>query len=229
MQDWLVENNRVATGRAVNSLSIHITRQVQPGRTLRKSRNLAKTLGYSESAEAARLNTQLDKLDIGLVTGVIKAAPHFSYALQGRGAGARPPQGAIEAWMQAKGVEPQMRSMRDSAYLIARKIGAEGTNPPHFDEAIATQMVKFSSRKLAHAIAGPVSELVGKSLVSRALSVFDDPSLAGVMDAIYQKEGRKSGDWRKDVEDLKKMGKDAAATAAWTAAESFYKGYQDGE
>ncbi|MDG3581758.1 hypothetical protein [Galbibacter pacificus] len=50
--------------------------------------------------------------------------------LQGRKAGKQPPIEAIEQWIEEKGIKPLEEKMSTStlAYLIARKIGQEGTD-----------------------------------------------------------------------------------------------------
>ena len=102
-------------------------------------------------------------------------------------------------WLQAKGVEP-VYSLRDSAYVIARKIGAEGTDEPHFTQQLQTTMVKFSTRKLIKSLKGPLGSYFGKTLVQRFLDIAD----GNVIDAFYKTESGRQANFRKDLEDLGK-------------------------
>lgn len=62
---------------------------------------------------------------------------YWKYVEYGRRAGKRPPIDAIEKWIEAKPVIPtpdangRVPSTHSLAYLIARKIGIEGTTPRH--------------------------------------------------------------------------------------------------
>ncbi|MCG2611515.1 hypothetical protein LZZ90_08340 [Flavobacterium sp. SM15] len=67
--------------------------------------------------------------------------------LGGRAAGKQPPLEAIERWIQQKGITPIEAKMKVSslAYLIARKIAREGTNPENhlyiYDEVITPERI----------------------------------------------------------------------------------------
>ncbi|MEW5675552.1 hypothetical protein ABGT15_04505 [Flavobacterium enshiense] len=68
--------------------------------------------------------------------------------LGGRAAGKQPPISAIEKWIEAKGIKPIEDKMKVStlAYLIARKIAREGTNPENhlyiYDEVITPERIE---------------------------------------------------------------------------------------
>lgn len=74
--------------------------------------------------------------------------------LGGRAAGKQPPIAAIEKWIQLKGITPIEAKMKVSslAYLIARKIAREGTNPENhlyiYDEVITPERIQEILDKL---------------------------------------------------------------------------------
>jgi len=92
----------------------------------------------------------LTRTKLGLATtGVItNTATYVNEMLFGRGPGKAPPVEAIRKWIQAKGVQSSTYSLRDLSYLIARKIGREGTNPPVLTRNIRTKMVQFNTRAI---------------------------------------------------------------------------------
>lgn len=67
----------------------------------------------------------------------LRLEDYWKYVEYGRRAGKRPPIDAIEKWIEAKPVIPTPDANGDIptphslAYLIARKIGLEGTTPRH--------------------------------------------------------------------------------------------------
>ena len=68
--------------------------------------------------------------------------------LGGRASGKQPPIQAIEKWIEAKGIKPIEDKMKVStlAYLIARKIAREGTNPENhlyiYDQVITPERIQ---------------------------------------------------------------------------------------
>lgn len=68
-----------------------------------------------------------------------KAPEYWKWANYGRGPGKMPPINAIEQWIKVKGITPKTyngipTSEKSLAFLIARKIGREGTKGSHFLE-----------------------------------------------------------------------------------------------
>lgn len=90
----------------------------------------------------------------------------------GRKGGKRPPVSAIEQWLSDKGIAPQGISKKSLAYLIARKIGKEGTEIykqggsdlisgvinqqliDHLQSDLATSFSEYSVTSIANAIGG---------------------------------------------------------------------------
>ena len=186
MQEWMIQNNRIATGKTANSLKVIITRQAQPGAALssirRQARNVneaaavqgsSSTAGFDFSNNTKNLNRTLNAANLGLVSGHIVGSPSVKFALQGRGAGQMPPLSVIHDWMNAKGVEPKF-SLRDSAYLIARKIGREGTNPPHFEKKVMTRMVGISLNRVLNLVKRDIAKSTGRKFVRMLLSLSKD-------------------------------------------------------
>ena len=70
-----------------------------------------------------------DSVRYDLRDGVCRvyALDYIYYVEQGRKPGKRPPRKAIEQWITDKGIIPDKISKQSLAYLIAKKIGEEGT------------------------------------------------------------------------------------------------------
>lgn len=70
----------------------------------------------------------LNSIGYEINNGVLRitGAPHLHYALYGRRPGKGPPRKAIELWIDDKGIVAEV-SKQSLAYLIQRKIAAEGT------------------------------------------------------------------------------------------------------
>ena len=165
MKGWLIVNNRVATGEAVNSIRIKVTRgrtakgllssRINTSQTSVDGQDVGKTL--NKAAKIAR------STDIGLVQGVILGVPHLKFALQGRGAGTPPRTADILAWMQAKGVgfSDTRMSLSQQAFHIAQSIGASGTQPPHFTTSMRTKIVKVSAAKLVRGLRRVFPKFIG--------------------------------------------------------------------
>lgn len=145
VRGWLIENNRVATGEAVNSIAINITRNRGASGVVKKTR--LRGISNPNVRKAART---LKASNVGAVSGEIVGVPHLTYALEGRGAGAFPNVQDILEWMMVKGVgaSDTTISLQHQAYLIARKISQEGTDPPFFDNLVKRKMVRVSSARI---------------------------------------------------------------------------------
>lgn len=61
----------------------------------------------------------------------ITAGTPLQYVNYGRGAGKRPPKDAIIAWIQKNNIQSDIK-VNSLAFLIARKIGRDGTVGKHF-------------------------------------------------------------------------------------------------
>jgi hypothetical protein len=178
IQAWLIDNNRVATGKSMNSMKVKITRQARPDKALatarREGRRSDTEAGQAFSDTLKDAQKVLNAANLGLVAGQLVAAPSLNYALHGRPAGKPPPTAAIRKWMIAKGVEPKHKNINQSAYLIARKIGAKGTNKPHFEQRMVTQLVRVSMNRAIHLIAKPLAKTVGRKFVRFLLQASKD-------------------------------------------------------
>lgn len=72
---------------------------------------------------AESVNYRID--DDGLT--IYSTEKYFTVLETGRKPGKRPPMGVIEEWINEKPVAPDGISVKSLAFLIARKIGAEGS------------------------------------------------------------------------------------------------------
>jgi len=160
---WMKDNDKIASGRGINSIKVRITRQPQLGSALGSVRKAARDTGGQQfSDDLKKAQSILNLTDIGLVSGQIVAAPHLKYALEGRGPGKAPPVSVIAQWMADKGLKPMWSG---SAYLIARKIGEQGTNGPYFTQPILTTMTRASISKSLNAIKKPLARVIGRRFV----------------------------------------------------------------
>lgn len=80
-----------------------------------------------------------------ILEGELKAISYMNHVLFGRAPGKAPNRAVILQWMRSKGVKSELYSDRDLSYLIARKIGEQGTLPPHLDRNIRARMVKLNT------------------------------------------------------------------------------------
>jgi len=63
----------------------------------------------------------------------VMAGMNYAYDVEhGRPAGITPSRLHIEEWMRVKGIKPNNGSIKSASFLIARKIGAEGTKAQPF-------------------------------------------------------------------------------------------------
>lgn len=145
IRGWLIANNRIATGRAINSIAIDITRVKGAAPTFQRTK--LSHISNKKVKQGARI---VKSSNIGLISGKIVGVPHLHYALEGRGAGRIPNIDAILEWMLVKGVgqSDTVKSLSHQAQLIARKIGKEGTNPPYFDRLVTRKMVRVSAARI---------------------------------------------------------------------------------
>jgi len=120
--------------------------------------------GFPISSALENLKKLLRAESYGWVSGVITGAPHLKFALQGRPPGTAPPVAEIMKWMAAKPVVSKF-SARDSAFLIARKIGAVGTKEPHFTQKLMTRFVAFSASRMVSENKRIFSKQFGKKYV----------------------------------------------------------------
>ncbi len=169
MKGWLIVNNRVATGTAVDSINIKITRSKLARRAVSDRVNV----GSVGSLDLVRLAKIASATDVGFVTGKIYGVPYLKFALQGRGAGTPPAKSDILDWMVAKGVgfSDSRYSLSQQAFFIAQKIGKSGTNPPHFTANIKTKMMRISTTKLVRNLAKIFPRYVGGRFADALVAV----------------------------------------------------------
>lgn len=98
---------------------------------------------------------------------------YWYYVDNGRKAGKMPPISKIEQWVRVKPIEPrpfgksgkQTPSPRQVAYLIARKIGREGTKGTQDLKNASENTYSTFKARLEQALAEDVSDFVGKIFV----------------------------------------------------------------
>jgi hypothetical protein len=185
MKQWMSDTNRVATGKSINSFKVRIYRQPQVTNVRAATRDHYRGVigdmkqGADQSnrsfgrdkkkvrQQGTRAQEFINFADVGFVSGQILAAPSVKYALNGRGSGKPPPVEEILKWMNAKGLETKAVTRRESAFLIARKIGSEGTNPPHFNRHMMTTLAGVTANKLVKAI----SPLLREHMTERSVNL----------------------------------------------------------
>lgn len=157
LKGWLIVNNRVATGTAVNSIRVKVARSKLARSAVSDRVNVGGIRSTSDdpTLKLGRIAALARATDVGVVRGQILGVPHLKFALQGRGSGTPPATSDILAWMRAKGVglSDTKMSLSQQAFFIAQSIGRKGTAPPHFSENIRTSMVRISAKKLVTNIA----------------------------------------------------------------------------
>jgi len=103
-------------------------------------RNVARTLVNIQSDARMRVPVASNRLRSSIVTrlrgdrmgGVVESNVKYAlYVEQGRKPGRPPPSSALEAWVRTK-ISSSAKEIKGIAFLIARKIGLEGTKPQPF-------------------------------------------------------------------------------------------------
>lgn len=99
--------------------------------------------GYSGNlADTAKINVNVNN---NVYTIGINMEDYFQYAENGRGPGKMPPIENIKKWISVKPVLPtpmkngKLPTENQLAFLIARKIGKEGTKGNHLFEKTSTE------------------------------------------------------------------------------------------
>lgn len=127
-------------------------------RRIEASGKTSKSLGY-------KLKVNANSYELGM-TG----APETEFVERGRRPGRMPPLKSIRDWVQAKKVKPYVttkaggrkfvsktpRRVKMMSYLIARKIGKEGTQATYFYEAAVLEALKKHSNIIEDGIAANV-------------------------------------------------------------------------
>lgn len=118
LQEWQSDNNRIASGRSINGWRILIE----------ITRDKATSLGLIVDGELLNIMKYADAM------------------LYGRGPGKRPRVADIMLWLQQKRIKSTRYSDRDLAYIIARKIGEEGTDPPHWTKPLQKKITQVNTK-----------------------------------------------------------------------------------
>lgn len=154
-QQWQIRNNKIATGKSVNGWRIHI----KPIKWYIPPK-------VEKGEDGYQLTRGGEKIAIAIKGQLRNTQTYVNEMLFGRRAGKQPPRAAILKWMKAKGVQPRYRN---ADYLIARKIGRDGTNPPHLTQRIKTEMVQANTRvvlrKLTPMITDEATEILFRHML----------------------------------------------------------------
>lgn len=103
-------------------------------------RAVARTLVNIQSDARMRVPVASNRLRSSIVTrfrsdrmgGVVETNVDYAqYVERGRKPGRMPPSSALEAWVRTK-ISSSAKEVKSIAFLIARKIGLEGTRPQPF-------------------------------------------------------------------------------------------------
>lgn len=104
--------------------------------------NLVQTGDSGKLADTARISVNIEN---NVYTIGINMEDYFQYAENGRGPGKMPPIENIKKWISVKPVLPtpmkngKLPTENQLAFLIARKIGKQGTKGNHLFEKTATE------------------------------------------------------------------------------------------
>lgn len=93
-------------------------------RNLQKDLEVKKTNASSTLSKSLKFVTEVNQTS---VIGTLYAEDYWVFVNEGRKAGKRPPISAIEKWIKEKPIQLNDISETSLAFLIARKIGKEGT------------------------------------------------------------------------------------------------------
>lgn len=105
----------------------------------------------------------------GEVNVIISLADYWKYVNNGRGPGKMPPLENIRKWIEIKPVLPEVRdgklpTTEQLAFLVARKIGNEGTQGTHFFDRAKESTIEKFKRRINEAIEMDIADLVGKEI-----------------------------------------------------------------
>lgn len=135
----------------------YFEKQKEEVRRLYYSRGVNASGGFGDSL-AVEVETAPNKV-IGRLTG----AEYSYYADNGRRPGKRPPIDTIEKWINDKQIRLDNISVRSLAFLIARKIGREGTKGAHIiDEVFTPQSFADLTRELGQSFLNDAKEQIVK-------------------------------------------------------------------
>lgn len=93
---------------------------------------LTKQLIAADKVASGSLISSLDYNVLQTVNGLlleIVADDYLVYVDKGRRPGKRPPQKAIQKWIEQKGIKIKKQTPSQSAFIIARSIGKKGIKP----------------------------------------------------------------------------------------------------
>lgn len=93
-------------------------------RNLQKDLEVKKTNASSTLSKSLKFVTEVNQTS---VIGTLYAEDYWVFVNEGRKAGKRPPMASIEKWIKQKPIALKDISETQLAFLIARKIGKEGT------------------------------------------------------------------------------------------------------
>lgn len=115
-------------------------------------RSAYETAGRSASGGAGRSLSVKVAANGGRVVGTITGAHYWYYIEHGRKPGKRPPIASIEQWIEDKRIPLDGITKRSLAFLIARKIGSEGTKgTPIIDSVFTPQSFEDLGRQIGTA------------------------------------------------------------------------------
>lgn len=106
------------------------------------------------------------------LSGVLWGSRYTEQLVHGRESGKQPPSKVIEKWIYDKGIQPWEENMTIStlAYLIARKIGREGTE--YFKQGGTDLLDAVITPQRIQRIIDSVSEFHVNSVVSEVTGLF---------------------------------------------------------
>jgi len=128
-------------------------------------RSAYETAGRSASGLAGRSLSVKVEAQGSRVVGTMTGAHYWYYIEHGRKPGKRPPVASIEQWIEDKRIPLDGITKKSLAFLIARKIGREGTKgTPILENVFTPQSFADLGRDLGAAYLGEIKSTIIKKL-----------------------------------------------------------------
>lgn len=131
-------------------------------------RGMRDRLAKNGSNASGKLSQSIDfryfEANTDKITLKFSLRKYYKFVEHGRGPGKRPPQRKIKGWIRDKGISTGDKSIKSTAFLIARKIGNEGTRAQPFVKPTLREQKPIVRKRLGNVIAGKLKFLFNQNL-----------------------------------------------------------------